>query len=202
MFIDKRSAVAFTILFWSSKSFAFIDPFTIAAGVQVVSGIVGGMKDVDEVADIGISAGELLGEFDVDQSSDDEIKDQIRRLEELSQQGREFRDLSERGKSLFQKDLDKSRSLAQKLKTIREMVKFSKRVASLMAARPKAGERALKVQEIKINYLILDELMAIRQMQFSSVLESKEQKERLQIALSKVLREEGQMNQSTFGRRL
>ncbi len=202
MLIDKRGALAFSVLLLSPRCFAFVDPFTIAAGVQVVSGVMGAMKETDEVMDIGISASELMGEFDVDNSSDDEIRGQIKRLEALSQQGRELRDVTERGKSLFDNDLDRSRSLAQKLKTIREMVKFSKRVAALMGVRPKAGERALKVQEVKINYLILDELMAIRQMQFSSLLESKEQKERLQIAMERVLREEGRMNQRSFGRKL
>ncbi len=202
MLIDKRGALAFSVLLLSPRCFAFVDPFTIAAGVQVVSGVMGAMKESDEVMDIGISASELMGEFDVDSSLDDEIREQIKRLEALSRQGREFRDVAERGKSLFDNDLNRSRSLAQKLKTIREMVKFSKRVAALMGVRPKAGERALKVQEVKINYLILDELMAIRQMQFSSLLESKEQKERIQIAMERVLREEGRLNQSSLGRKL
>lgn len=207
MLVDQRSALvpralAFSVLLLSPRCFAFVDPFTIAAGVQVVSGVMGAMKESDEVMDIGISASELMGEFDVDNSSDEEIREQTRRLEQLSQQGRELRDVTEQGKSLFENDLDRSRSLAQKLKTIREMVKFSKRVAALMGVRPKAGERALKVQEIKINYLILDELMAMRQMQFSSVLESKEKKERFELAMAKLLREEGRSNQSTLGRKL
>ena len=202
MSIDKRGVVAVSILLLSPTCFAFVDPYTITMGIQAVSGIMGAMKDADEVADIGISASELMGEFDVEHSSDSEIQEQIARLEELNRQSREFRDVSDSGKNLFSNELDKSKSLSQKLKSIREMVQFSKRIAALMGVRPKSGERALKVQEIKLNYLILDELMAIRQIQFSSILESKAEKERLNLAMARVLREEGRLNQSSPGRKL
>ena len=202
MSIDKRGAVAFAVILWSSKSFAFIDPFTIAAGVSAVTSLMKTSKEIDEVADIGISAGELLGEFDVDMTSDREIEEQIKRLEDLNRQSRELQDASTNARNIFDNDLDRSQSLAKKIKSIREMVKISKQVASLMGVRPKAGERALKVQETKLNYLMLDELVSIRRMQFETMLESKEQRARFTIAMERVFREEGHRNQSMSVQRL
>lgn len=202
MLIDKRSAIAIVVLFSSSNSYGFFDPFTIAAGVSAVSGLMQTSKDLDDIADIGISAGELLGEFDVDFSNEKEVEEQIKRLEDLNRQSRDLQDVSVDANNIFENDLVQSQALAKKIRSVRDMVKLSKRVTELMGLRPKAGERALKVQETKLNYLILDELMSIRKMQFESLLESREQKARLSIAMGKVLREEGLKSQFSYNRRM
>lgn len=178
------------IILIGSKAFAF-DPFTIATGAQAVSGILGGLDKIDELADAGFAVSDLLSELEIDPETDQEIEAQVRRLEELERQMRELRVSRKEIVGLVTADFARSQTFQAKVRRLRDMIRTTKRVAALLGLRPKAGEKALKVQETRLQYMILDELMAIRRMQFEEALNSREARARYQLAVSKVLDEEG-----------
>lgn len=173
-----------------SSAYAF-DPFSIATGAQAVSGILGGLEKVDELADAGFAVSDLLTELDIDPETDQEIEAQVTRLEELDRKARELRSTGRDVRSLTSNDLLRSKNFATRIKRVRDMIRTTKRLGVLMGLRPKASEKALKIQDARLQYMILDELMAIRRMQFESQLENKELKAKYQIALNEVLSEEG-----------
>lgn len=182
------------IVITGSSAYAF-DPFTIATSAQAVSGILGGLEKVDEFADAGFAVSDLLTELEIDPETDQEIETQVKRLEELDRKARELRSTGRDIKSLtshdFQNNLLRSKNFATRIKRVRDMIRTTKRLAVIMGLRPKASEKALKIQDARLQYMILDELMAIRRMQFESQLENKELKAKYQIALNEVLDEEG-----------
>lgn len=177
------------------------DPFTLAAGAQAVSGILGGLEKADELADAGFAISDLLEELEIDPETDQEIEEQVKRLEALERQMRELRTSQREFRNLIQSDFSRAKTFQSKVRRLRDMIKTTKRLATLLGLRPKAGEKALKVQDTRLQYMILDELMAIRRMQFESALESKEQSARYQLALGQVLEEEGATNRRAFNRR-
>lgn len=189
-----RCSVPIVLIVVSGSQALAFDPFTIAAGVQTVSGIMGGLRDADEMADAGFAVADLMGELDIDSETDQEIAAQVSRLEEIERQANGLRNGQRDIQSLLGQDLSRSRSFAAQIKRVRDMIKTTKRLAALMGLRPKAGEKGLKVQEARIQYMILDELMAIRRMQFESALNSKEQTAKYQLAIGQVLEEEGVSN--------
>ena len=191
MFIGKSWPVLIVLV--GSRAFAF-DPFMIATGAQAVSGIVGGLDKIDELADAGFAVSDLLQELEIDPETDHEIEAQVRRLEELERQSRELRVSRQEVSSLIGADYARSQTFSAKVRHLREMIRTTKRIAAVFGIRPRAGERALKIQETRLQYMILDELMALRRMQFESALESKEQKAKYQLALGQVLTEEGDVN--------
>lgn len=187
------------IVVTGSQALAF-DPFTIAAGVQAVSGIMGSLREADEMADAGFAVADLVDELDIDTETDQEIETQVKRLEEIERQSRNLRDGERDIKSLIGQDLARSRSFASRIRRVRDMIQTTKRLAAMMGLRPKSGEKGLKVQEARLQYMILDELMAIRRMQFESALENKEQRANYQLALGQVLEEEGITNGRALSR--
>lgn len=187
------------IVMTGSNALAF-DPFTIAAGVQAVSGIMGSIREADEMADAGFAVADLVDELDIDTETDQEIEAQVKRLEEIERQSRNIRDGERDIKSLIGQDLARSRSFASRIRRVRDMIQTTKRLAAMMGLRPKSGEKGLKVQEARLQYMILDELMAIRRMQFEHALESKEQRAKYQLALGQVLEEEGITNRRDLSR--
>lgn len=187
------------IVITGSKAYAF-DPFTIAAGVQAVSGIMGSLREADEMADAGFAVADLVDELDIDTETDQDIEAQVKRLEEIERQSRNLRDGERDINSLIGQDLARSRSFASRIRRVRDMIQTTKRLAAMMGLRPKSGEKGLKVQEARLQYMILDELMAIRRMQFESALENKERRANYQLALGQVLEEEGITNRRALGR--
>lgn len=178
------------IVLIGSKAFAF-DPFTIATGAQAVSGIMGGLDKIDELADAGFAVSDLLSELEIEPETDQEIEAQVRRLEALENQMRDLRVSKKELSSLVATDFARAQTFQAKVRRLREMIRTTKRLATLLGLRPKAGEKALKIQETRLQYMILDELMAIRRMQFEEALNSKESRAKFQLSIAKVLDEEG-----------
>lgn len=165
------------------------DPMTIAMGAQAVSGIMGGMDKADEVADIGFPLADLLSELGAEPEGEGAMRDAVTRLEGLNSKARELRWNKEDLKNALDYDLKKASSVADKLKALRNMIAASKRIAAVMGIRPKAGEKAAVIQEIRINSMILEELQAMRRAQFLAYLEDKEAKTQREIFMQEILEE-------------
>lgn len=121
--------------------------------------------DAEEALDIGISFTGLLDDLDIDSSADDELKKRIGELRELESRMARYEDSFLRTKRASA-ELSQATRLKDQLRATREMIRVTKTIASMMGVRPKGSERALKVQDTRINYMILDELMAIRRIEY------------------------------------
>jgi hypothetical protein len=163
----------FSVLSLPLAAFAF-DPMTIAAGMQAVSSIMGSLDKVDEMADLGFAFGDLLGELGVETGSEEEISRSVGRLEELNRKAQDLKWSGQDIRQALQSDLNSANSLKDKLKALRNMISASKRIATIMGVRPKAGVAATQIQNIKINSMILEELQAQRRQQFLVYLEARE----------------------------
>ncbi|WP_413578594.1 hypothetical protein ACLVWU_08660 [Bdellovibrio sp. HCB290] len=169
-----RSAVAF-------------DPTTLAIATKAV---VGGVSGVDETLDAGFAFSELLEELEVETEADDEVGESVQRLEELKKKTYGLYDSKEDLVRYFERDLKRAKTASSKLRAIKNMIESSKRIASIMGVRPKTGQAAASIQQMRINTMILNELQEIRRNQESQVLKENEARYRRSILLDQIVKEE------------
>ncbi|WP_374032909.1 hypothetical protein [Bdellovibrio bacteriovorus] len=170
------------IAFYGSKAVAW-DPTAIVGGVV---GLMPGGDRVDEMADLGFAFSDLLEELGVESGTEDEITKAVERLEKLNSKARELHWTHVEVSEALSADLSSAKSLKERVSALRNMIKASKRIAEVMGARPKAGERASMVQSIKVNSMILEELQAQRRSQFLAYMESRESQARRDILLQEI----------------
>jgi hypothetical protein len=175
-----------SILLFGSTAYSF-DPTTVAMGAQAVSGIMGGLDKADEAADLGFSLGDLLSELGLEPEGEGAMKNAVSNLEDLSAKARDLRWSKDDVRTALDYDLKRANSVADKLKVLRNMISVSKRIATIIGVRPKAGEKAAVIQEIRINSMILEELQAMRRAQFLAYLEDRETKARRDIFMQEIL---------------
>lgn len=171
------------------KCLAF-DPVTVAAGAQAVSGIMQGLEKADKVADIGFSLGDLMSELGVAPESEGEMKDAVSRLERLNSKAKDLQWTKEDIRNALDYDLKRAVTLSEKVRALRNLISASKKVATVIGMRPKAAERAARVQELRVNSMILDELQSIRRAQFLAYLEDREKKARRDIFIQEIIEQE------------
>lgn len=147
---------------------------------------------VEEVIDSGFAFGELLNELDVETGSDSEADQSIHELEELKRKTLGLKDSQEDLVRYFERDLRKAKSSAAKLRAIKNMIESSKRIASIMGVKPRTGQAAASVQQMKINTMILNELQEIRRNQEFQVLKDNQVRYRRSILLDQIVKEERQ----------
>ncbi|MFV8250459.1 hypothetical protein [Bdellovibrio bacteriovorus] len=159
------------------------DPTAIVGGVV---GLMPGGDRVDEMADLGFAFSDLLEELGVESGTEEEITKAVGRLEKLNSKARELHWTHVEVSEALSADLSSAKSLKERVSALRNMIKASKRIAEVMGARPKAGERASMVQSIKVNSMILEELQAQRRSQFLAYLETRESETRRNILLQEI----------------
>lgn len=160
-----------------SKAVAF-DPTALGGAIATGNGLIGGMGALEEAADIGFALTELLEETGIHAEEDPQLNRTIKRLEDLN---RTAKDLDWSGMQIHQaltEDLAKANSVQDKLRALRSMLSATKRIAEIIQKSPKAGQRALSIQEIRINSMILDELQSMRRAQTLAYLQDEEVKKR------------------------
>jgi len=185
----KRSVISALLIPATANA---VNPYQIAQVASVAANMyTGGTfgSSMNSVAGVGFAFGDLLTEIGVDPAIDEELKTSINRIEDLQSQMSSYKDSGLRIQSLAE-DLKASQSLEDRLRIIKTMIQISKALASVMSASPDLGEKAFKVQDVRLNYMILDELMAIRRLQYQQDLAKREQEARLGIALAGVNEEE------------
>lgn len=171
------------IFLFGSYTFAF-DPFSAAVAADSVKNVI---DKADETADIGFSLLDLLKEIGVETDSEDDLEAAMDRLHRFSS---EANDLKYKNDSLSQNidtSLNKGASLSRRIKALRNTVKLSKQLAQMFGLRPKAAEKAIKVQDIKLSSMILEELQSIRRAQYLSILEDKEYRIKRDIVLERLI---------------
>lgn len=178
------------VLITAKKSFAF-DPYSTAMAAQTAYSF---MNKADEAADVGFALTDLLEELGGDTDSEEEmLQSSMNRLETVYSKTRELGWLGSDISNSISNDLNQGKSLTKKIKALKNTIQSSKKIATIMGFRPKAGEKAVHIQEIKINSMMLEELQAIRRAQYLAYLENQEAKHKRDLFLKEIL-ESGKQN--------
>lgn len=178
------------VLITTKKSFAF-DPYSTAMAAQTAYSF---MNKADEAADVGFALTDLLEELGGDTETEEEmLQSSMNRLESVYSKTRELGWLGSDISNSINNDLNQGKSLTKKIKALKNTIQSSKKIATIMGFRPKAGEKAVHIQEIKINSMMLEELQAIRRAQYLAYLENQEAKHKRDLFLKEIL-ESGKQN--------
>lgn len=167
----------------SSSSAIAYDPFTLVTGAQATSRFFGGL---DEAADIGVSLSEFLVEIDEDSGAQDQADAVVRRVDEFRSKVNEAQYFKGELEDTMNLDGLDAKSHAQKIKKARQIVQMIKKVSTLFGLRPKVAERAAQAQQTQLQYLMLDEMMAMRRAQFRQYLEARDGEIQRKSLLSKL----------------
>lgn len=146
------------------------------------------MNKADETANIGFALTDLLSELGVDSSENEKtIQNRMDELNQVYSKAQDLDYLNSDIRSSLEYDLKHGKSITQKLSALRNAIRASKQIATIMGFRPKAAENATRIQEIKINSMILEELQAIHTEQYLAYLENSEAKQKREIFLAELL---------------
>jgi len=179
-------SIPFLILFRNSKAHAF-DPFTIAATSQVIQSA---MNHAEDAAETGFALTDLFSEFGIETDSEKDLTLALERLGKINNQAQELKSNSDELTQSINQDLKNGQSLTSKIKALRQSIRVSKQIASLMGVRPKAAEKVARIQEISLESKMLEELESIRRGQYLSYLENREAKLKREVFLRSILENE------------
>lgn len=174
------------ITFRSQRSFAF-DPVTAAMTVQSAQTVMG---QIDEAANTGFSLVELLSELGIETDSEKDLQGAMDRLGKINSEARDLKWAQEDLNNSIENELKNGKNLDHRIRGLREVVRASKQFAAIFGFRPKAVEKSMKIQDVKINSMILEELQSIRRGQYVAYLEDKELKLQREVYLEKILQKE------------
>lgn len=182
MFRRLRWVLPFLLIIKSGPSFAYAPLVALAAAQQMKSS----MEKVDEAAGVGFSLSELFDEVGMESDLSQKIDQSVSKLEGLYQEAKTYNSLHQELKMTLEDDLKSSKSLAKRIKAFKNAIQISKKIALIMGYRPKAAEGAAKIQEIKINSMMLEELQSMQRAQYLAQLEEKEAKIKREIFISEI----------------
>ncbi len=179
--------IFFVMVFRASRSFAF-DPVTVAMTAQSAQTM---MSQVDEAADLGFALTDLMTEVGVETDSEEEsLQKSVDRLYKINSEARDLKYTSEDLDRSLNEDLNKGKSLTRRIKALKNSIQASKKIATIMGFRPKAAEKAVRIQQIKLDSMMLEELQSIRRAQYLAYLEDKEAKLKREVFIQEILEAE------------
>lgn len=158
-----------------------------AAGAQAVSIF---MDKMDEAAGVGFAVSDLLEDLGLENDNEEQLEKAVSELESINSKIRDARWTHDEFKQITDYDLKRGRSLTTKIKALSRLIDWSKKVASVAGVRPKAADAALKVQQIKIDSMILEELQSMRRTQYLAHLENQKYKTDRELYLNEILEQE------------
>lgn len=159
------------IVLVSLRASAF-DPVTISTGLQAASNVMNGINKVDEAADVGFALSGLLDELGVESETDKSLEAAIKDMNEANSKARDLKWSKEELESNFGDLTDSGNALSKRIKSLKNSIQMSKKIAVIMGIRPKAAEKAVSIQEINLNSMMLEELQSMRKAQYLAYLES------------------------------
>lgn len=177
------------IVGYATRSVAF-DPYTAAMTAQTAYDF---MNKADEAADVGFALTDLLEELGEDTEDQEQLlQTSMNRMENVYSKTRELGWIGSDLSNSINYDLKQGKSLSRKIRALKNTVQSSKKIATIMGFRPKAGEKAARIQEIKIDSMMLEELQAIRRAQYLAYLENQEAKHKRELLLKEILQTKSQ----------
>lgn len=158
---------------FSGKTAFALDPFTVAAAAKTAGSIYSGdVSSLGALADSAESLGGLLLDLDIDSSNDEEGRRQLKELQDLSKKADEAKIVDSDLRQTLKSGLARSESVSDKINQARKMIEIQRKIANLFGLRPKLAEHANSIQQTQVNYLILDELIALHQLEMRSHLDA------------------------------
>ncbi|GEM_PF-2423222 len=172
------------MLLKSSKVFAF-DPITLAMTAQSAQSM---MSQVDEAADIGFALTEIMSDVGIETEAEEQsLQMAVDRVYKINSEAKELKWSSDDLNRSLSEDLAKGKSLARRIKSLRNSIQASKQIATIMGYRPKSAEKAFRIQQIKLDSMMLEELQSIRRAQYLAYLENKEAKLQREVFIQEIL---------------
>lgn len=169
----------------SSKSFAF-DPFTASMATSSI------MDKIDEASNVGFALTDLLTEVGIQNDGDKDLNQAIDQLNSFQSQSRDAQWTTEDFNHSLNMTLENGQNLEKRMNALKNTVQASKKIASIMGFRPKAAESAVKIQEIRISSMMLEELQSIRKAQYLAYLANENEKIKREIYIQKILHQSDQ----------
>ena len=151
---------------------------------------------IENAADTADATIDLAQEAMVDEDLIREAEANVKRLEKLNANIRDTHGMSQELKSFSDFDLSRSKTLAGKLRQVVSKTRQGKRLFSLFGG--KSQNSAIQVENVKLNYRILDELRNIRLTEFSRHIEEQESRVKFQLAVERILKEEEVQRRKTW----
>ena len=153
-----------------------LDPFSVgvsglahgfSGGGKTVLGVVDGLDKMEEAANLGFSLTDLLSDLGANTDQEElEIQSATNRLSNLRSWLHELGSTTKEAEYLLSADINQTKSLSEKIRHLRSLISASKKIAAIAGIRPKAAEKAVRIQEIRINSMILEELQSIHRLMF------------------------------------
>lgn len=179
--------IFFVMIFKTTKSFAF-DPVAMAMTAQSAQNII---NQVDEATDVGFALSDLMTEVGVETNQEEEdLQKAVDRIYKINSEARDLKWTSEDLDRSLNEDLTNGRSIGRRIKAMKNAIQASKKIATIMGFRPKAAEKAVRIQQIKIDAMMLEELQSIRKAQYLAYLEDKEAKLKREVFIQELLEKE------------
>jgi hypothetical protein len=166
------------------------DPTTLAVGARSVSSILGGLDEAQEIADIGFEASQLFTDLGVDYGEDKAIQSELEKLEAFSRKSKELRWSSAELNRALETDLNRAKNLSGKIRSLRNVIRVSQNMATVFGLKKSTNDKALKVQDLRVSSMILEELQALRREHLLTYLEEKEQKTKRSLLLQEIIEKE------------
>lgn len=206
----KHNIIPFFILIGlKSQNVYGFDPFTALSATGSAASILGSAKgisdtmgDVSQFSDFLGIASETLDESaglasDLGYETDSkELDDQVYKMEDLNQKLKEIKWNSQELKYTFDGDIQRAKSLAQKIRQMRRVIRISQKLASVFGLKAKGSDKVATLQQVKISSMMLDEMQAMRRLQLLAFLEEKEREARQDIYLNKIVIQEEKKKRS------
>ena len=95
-------------------------------------------------------------------------------------------------------DINSTKKLSQKMRQAKNIIKASKKLASLFGLKTKGSEKVATLQQVKINSMMLDELQNMNRMQLLTYLDTKEKTLNRELYLNKILLEDSSRSQRSY----
>lgn len=179
--------IFFVMIFKTTKSFAF-DPVAMAMTAQSAQNII---NQVVEAADVGFALSDLMTEVGVETKQEEEdLQKAVDRIYKINSEARDLKWTSEDLDRSLNEDLTNGRSIGRRIKAMKNAIQASKKIATIMGFRPKAAEKAVRIQQIKLDAMMLEELQSIRKAQYLAYLEDNEAKLKREVFIQEILEKE------------
>lgn len=177
----------FAISFFAAEGFCF-DPLTVAIGAQAGQSI---LNKVDDASDIGFAVSDLMSEVGYESDAEEEgLQRAVDQVYKINSAAKDLKWTSEDLNRSLYEDLSRGKSLTRRIKALRNSIRASKRIAAIMGIRPKAAEKAVHIQQIKLDSMMLEELQSIRRAQYLAYLEDRQAELKREVFIQEILERE------------
>lgn len=193
--------------FFKYQSAKALDPYLIIEALGAASSMVQTSEDqsnksaIDQFSDyLGEGASileegsEISEEFNSDLESA-QLAEKAEKLQQLNSKMKNIKSTSEDLKMNLDADINSTKKLSQKMRQAKNIIKASKKLASLFGLKTKGSEKVATLQQVKINSMMLDELQNMNRMQLLTYLDTKEKTLNRELYLNKIMLEDSHQYQ-------